>query len=60
MSNLNCLSNLRCDVLPLGAPLPGFIYAIRLEFTSVLVEYRLKLPFFISKSSLIHCTCPSP
>jgi hypothetical protein len=37
--------------VPPGAPLPGFIYATRLEFTSVLVEYKLELAFFVSKSS---------
>jgi hypothetical protein len=36
--------------MPLGAPLPGFIYATGLEFTSVLVKYVLELPFFVPKS----------
>jgi hypothetical protein len=35
--------------MPLGAPLPGFIYATGLEFTSVLVEYVLESSFFVSK-----------
>jgi hypothetical protein len=37
-------------VLPLRAPLPGFIYATGQEFTSVLVEYGLEPSFFASKS----------
>jgi hypothetical protein len=37
---------------PLGAPLSGFIYATRLGFTSVLVEYGLEPSFFVSKSIL--------
>jgi hypothetical protein len=46
-----CLSNMLYILsdVPLGAPLPDFIYATRLRFTSVLVEYILELPFFISK-----------
>jgi hypothetical protein len=36
--------------VPLGAPLPGFIYATGLEFTSVLVEYGLESSFFVFKS----------
>jgi hypothetical protein len=36
--------------VPLGAPLPGFIYATRLGYTSVLVEYGLEPSFFVSKS----------
>jgi hypothetical protein len=54
MSNLlYLLSNIAClwDIF-LGAPLPGFIYATRLGFTSVLVEYILEFPFFVSKSIL--------
>jgi hypothetical protein len=38
------------DVMPLGAPLPSFIYATRLRFTRVLVEYGLEPAFFVSKS----------
>jgi hypothetical protein len=36
-------------VVPLGAPLPGFIYATGQEFTRVLVEYGLEPSFFYSK-----------
>jgi hypothetical protein len=36
--------------MPLGAPLPGYIYATGQEFTSFLVEYELEPSFFISKS----------
>jgi hypothetical protein len=39
-----------CFIVPLGAPLTGFIYATKLGFTSVLVEYVLNFPLFISKS----------
>jgi hypothetical protein len=45
MSNLSMLL-----VVPLGVPLSGFIYATRLGFTSVLVEYVLEPSFFVSKS----------
>jgi hypothetical protein len=31
-------------------PMPGFIYATKLKFASVLVEYILELPFFVPKS----------
>jgi hypothetical protein len=46
--------------VPLGAPLPGFIYATGQEFKSVLVEYVLEPSFFISKSSSSPCTCHLP
>jgi hypothetical protein len=36
--------------MPLGAPLPDFIYVTGQEFTSVLVEYELEPSFFASKS----------
>jgi hypothetical protein len=35
---------------PLGAPLPGFIYATGQEFTRIPVEYGLEPSFFYSKS----------
>jgi hypothetical protein len=38
-------------VIPLGAPLPGFIYATGQEFTRVLDEYGLESSFFYSKST---------
>jgi hypothetical protein len=53
LSNPSCLSSIECNLIfdvPLGAPLPGFIYATRLGFTSFLVEYGLEFPFFVSKS----------
>jgi hypothetical protein len=36
--------------ISLRAPLPGFIYATGLGFTSVLVKYGLEPSFFVSKS----------
>jgi hypothetical protein len=42
--------SMRYCVMPLGAPLSGFIYATGLRFTSVLVEYWLEPSFFVSKS----------
>jgi hypothetical protein len=46
-----CVDASKFSDVSLGAPLLGFMYATRLGFTSVLVEYKLEFPFFISKSS---------
>jgi hypothetical protein len=54
------MRDLELSDVPLGAPLPGFIYATGLEFTSVLVEYGLEPSFFVSKSSSSLYTYPRP
>jgi hypothetical protein len=50
--DIRCLWDILCYVslVPLGAPLSGFIYATGQEFTRVLVEYGLESSFFYSKS----------
>jgi hypothetical protein len=37
--------DLRCCVMPLGAPLPGFIYATRLEFYKCSSRIRIRAAF---------------